>query len=921
MPSCKTTCAYCGVGCGITVNNLNENDTISFSQHQTLTVTGDSEHTANSGDLCGKGLALIDSLDIPNKLLYPRRQVNAGIDDSYQNISWPAAVAEIAEKFSSAIAKHGPDSVAFYLSGQLLTEDYYVANKLAKGFLATANVDTNSRLCMSSAVSAHIRAFGEDVVPGCYEDLQLSDVVVLVGANTAWTHPVLFKKILAARAEHGTKIVVIDPRLTATASQADLHLQLSPGSDLHLFNGLLCAIADKGQSNLEYINSHTEGFEQALNSAREDGETLADIAHLTGLEAKQIDYFYALYQQGNKVVTASSQGVNQSTSGTNTANAIINCHLARGDIGQAGCGPLSLTGQPNAMGGREVGGLATQLACHLGFSEPERQLVEAFWQTTALPTSTGLTATEMFAAMANGKIKAVWILGTNPAVSMPDTQLVKRALQQCDYVVVSDITADTDTAKYADVLLPAQGWSEKSGTVTNSERTISRQRGFIQPQGESKADWWALCEVAKALGFAAAFAFKDSADIFNEYARLTAKVQQQFPHKQLSLAGLSDLSASQYEQLLPTQWPVTDFQSVGQRNVRLFSQGQFATPSGKAHFVETRLSKDGNSQTPMGSDALSQNQVRLNSGRSRDQWHTMTRTGHIEQLAASHYQPELMLNTRTLKKHELEPDGLVAIKTDNLAQPLIARVVIDESLLKDTAFLSMHWSTQFSKSGGVNKVVKATVDPFSKQPGFKNQWVELQHQQVVEQGIEWGQPLVDTDRLCWDVKQQLRGGVCRHIAAESNISASMMAAEPHNKLPSQRVLRWREHDKLIHCTINQGNLKSLLITAEHALDIDVNAIQLFINSPFNPQFIKHLHQLLRAGSSKVVCACTGVTEKDIEQQMCADFDGGATTIPSIVDAVQQKLKCSAVCGSCLNQVKDLANAVIADKQKSNREVA
>ncbi|MFT5789469.1 MAG: assimilatory nitrate reductase catalytic subunit [Shewanella sp.] len=921
MPSCKTTCAYCGVGCGLTVNNLNDKDSISFSQHQRLTVTGDSEHSANSGDLCGKGLRLIDSLNIPNKLLYPRRKNNAGEHDGYQNITWPAAVAEIAANFKNTIAEHGPDSVAFYLSGQLLTEDYYVANKLAKGFLGTANVDTNSRLCMSSAVSAHIRAFGEDVVPGCYEDLQLADVVVLVGANTAWTHPVLFKKILAARAERGSKIVVIDPRLTATASQADLHLQLTPGSDLHLFNGLLCALTDKGQLNDEYITSHTDGFEQALSSAREDGDTLAEIAYLTGLEANQIASFYAFYQQGTKVVTASSQGVNQSTSGTNTANAIINCHLARGDIGQVGCGPLSLTGQPNAMGGREVGGLATQLASHLGFSEPERLLVADFWQTAVLPTSKGLTATEMFADMATGKIKAVWILGTNPAVSMPDTQLVKKALQECDYVVVSDITADTDTAQYADMLLPAQGWSEKSGTVTNSERTISRQRGFIQPQGESKADWWALCEVAKQLGFKEAFAFKDSADIFNEYARLSVKVQQHFPEKQLSLAGLSQLSASQYDQLLPTQWPVKEFEQVGQSNVRLFSQGQFSTQSGKAHFVATRLSKESDNQAMMDSHSLNQNRVRLNSGRSRDQWHTMTRTGHIEQLAAAHYQPELMLDVHTLNKHGLEAGGLVAIKTDNLVEPLIARAVIEESLLKDTAFLSMHWSSQFSKSGGVNKVITAQVDPFSKQPGFKNQWVELQHQPVVEQGIEWGQALIDTERLCWDVKQQLRGGVCRHVASESNFSSSMMDLDNHNKVSPQRIMQWRDQDKQIYCIINQGTLKSLLITCEQALDIDVNAIQSFINNLFNTQFIKHLHQVLRAGSSKVVCACTGVTEHDIEQQMCADFDSGATTVPLIVDAVQQKLKCSAVCGSCLNQVNDLATSVIADKQKPNRDVA
>ncbi|PKG56975.1 nitrite reductase [Shewanella sp. GutDb-MelDb] len=926
MPSCKTTCAYCGVGCGVTVNNLIETDSISFSHHPTLTVSGDSEHSANSGDLCGKGLALIDSLNIPNKLLYPRRRNRSGLEAGDQNISWSAATVEIAKNFKDTIAEYGVDSVAFYLSGQLLTEDYYVANKLAKGFMGTANVDTNSRLCMSSAVSAHIRAFGEDVVPGCYEDLQLADVVVLVGANTAWTHPVLFKKILAARAKRGTKIVVIDPRLTATASQADLHLQLTPGSDLHLFNGLLCSLADKGQLNDDYIHRHTEGFKQALHSARQSGATQADIVDVTGLEADKIELFYALYQQDHKVVTASSQGVNQSTSGTNTANAIINCHLARGDIGQVGCGPLSLTGQPNAMGGREVGGLATQLACHLGFSEPERQLVGDFWQTSALPKSKGLTATEMFADMAKGKIKAVWILGTNPAVSMPDTQLVKQALQQCDYVVVSDITADTDTAQYADMLLPAQGWSEKSGTVTNSERTISRQRGFIQPQGESKADWWALCEVAKQLGFNDEFAFKDSADIFNEYANLTVKVQQNFPEKQLSLAGLSDLSTEQYKQLIPTQWPVEHVDAIGQKNIRLFTQGQFATHSGKAHFVETRLSQASDIQAVIDHHSLSQNRVRLNSGRSRDQWHTMTRTGHIEQLAASNYQPELMLDAHTLNKHGLEAGGLVAIKTDNLVEPLIARAVIDESLLQDTAFLSMHWSSQFSKSGGVNKVTAAHVDPFSKQPGFKNQWVELQHQQVLQQGIEWGQTLIDPQQLCWDVKQQLRGGVCRHIAATSSFTSEMMELEQHrganlSPLSYHRIMHWRDQDKQIYCILSQGSLKSLLITCEQVLDIDVNAIQSFINNPFDTKFIKYLHQVLRAGSRKVVCACTGVTENEIEQQMLVSFDCGATTTALIVDAVQQKLKCSAVCGSCLNQVNDIADSVIAEQQKSKQEVA
>ncbi|WOT03862.1 nitrate reductase [Shewanella youngdeokensis] len=915
MPNCKTTCAYCGVGCGVTVNNLNDKGLVNFSQRHALSVTGDPEHCANTGDLCGKGLALIDSLSMPNKLLYPRKK-NIDADNGYHNISWPAAIADIASHLRNTIAQFGADSVAFYLSGQLLNEDYYVANKLAKGFVGTANVDTNSRLCMSSAVSAHMRAFGEDVVPGCYDDLQQADVVVLVGANTAWTHPVLFKKILNARKLRGTKIVVIDPRKTATAAQADLHLPLLPGTDLALFRGLLSSIATSGM-NHEYIQNHTEGFEQALNHARYACASLASVAQQTGLTTNQIAEFYSLYQPQNKVVTASSQGVNQSTSGTNTANAIINCHLARGDVGQVGCGPLSLTGQPNAMGGREVGGLATQLACHLGFSAAELQLVGDFWQTEALPQSKGLTATEMFSAMAAGKIKAVWVMGTNPAVSMPDTPLVKKALERCDYVVVSDITADTDTAQYADVLLPAQGWSEKSGTVTNSERTISRQRRFIVPQGESKPDWWALCEVAKQLGFVEAFSFNSSAEIFKEYARLTQKVQQQFPEKQLSLAGLINLTAEQYDTLEPTQWPIAHSSLMGQKNIRLFSQGQFATHNGKACFIVTDCEQQ------LIEPENQPNKLRLNSGRSRDQWHTMTRTGHVASLAGSNYQPELILDAATLAKHDLKAGGLVAIYHETLLEPLIARAVVESSQLQDMAFLSMHWSAQFSKAGGVNKVVTAQVDPISKQPGFKNQWVGIKAQAVAEQGIEWGQTWVKAERLCWDVKQHISGGVCRHIAAVEGINAALM---PQNNSASAdkivgRMMQWREQDKQLSCLITQGSLKSLLITCKNELQIDVNAVQAFINKPFNSKLISQLYQVIRAGNSKIVCACTGVTEAQIEQQMQADFAQGVTTASQMVEATQQQLNCSAVCGSCLNQVIDIADSVVLENQKSKQEVA
>ncbi|MEZ9199247.1 molybdopterin-dependent oxidoreductase [Shewanella sp. 10N.286.54.B9] len=922
MPSCKTTCAYCGVGCGVKVEKVGRAEVGQPSASSSFAISGDVEHSANSGDLCGKGLVLLDSLNLPNKLLYPRIR-STGAD--YEDISWPKAISEVANTFKSTIAKYGPDSVAFYLSGQLLTEDYYVANKLAKGFIGTANVDTNSRLCMSSAVSAHMRAFGEDVVPGCYEDLQLADVVVLVGANTAWTHPVLFKKIMAARAEHGTKLVVIDPRVTATASQADLHLQLNPGSDLQLFNGLLNAIVSNLQHDDDYIKQNTEGFSQVLTKAQEGGVTLSDIARHTGLQVDKIIEFYSLYKQSSKVVTASSQGVNQSTLGTNTSNAIINCHLALGDIGQPGCGPLSLTGQPNAMGGREVGGLATQLACHLGFSEEEHQLVANYWHTDKLANTKGKTATEMFAAMASGEIKAVWILGTNPVVSLPDTALVKQALSACDFVVVSDITADTDTAQYADILLPAQGWSEKSGTVTNSERTISRQRRFVLPQGDSKADWWALCEVAKTLGFNAEFNFKNSGEIFKEYAQLSARVKQHFPQKQFSIAGLANLTPEQYQHLVPTQWPIDDIDALGQKNKRLFNDGVFATATGKAQFVETPFTSAITS--PISDDvSLSSNKVRLNSGRTRDQWHTMTKTGHIAKLAAADYQPELKLNVSTAIKNGLIEGEFAALATDHLTTPLIARVVIEQSIQTDSAFLSMHWSSQFSKSGGVNNVTSAAVDPHSKQPGFKNQWVQIKPLEVVEQGIEWGQPVVNTKRLYWDVKQQLQGGVCRHIAADDYFSLSLSGLNTTLCLSSAasvngHVMQWKHQNKRVTCIVNKGRLKTLVITGVEQLYVDNNAIQLLINQMFNAGSIKKLHQILRAGSSQIVCACTGVTQSDIESQMQIDISGGADNAPLLIETVQQKLHCSAVCGSCLNQVKEIADCVIAQKQRPNREVA
>lgn len=962
MPNCKTTCAYCGVGCGVNVESrIQQSHTIlagraksvstslkqdplsqrqRFEQRKTkinglqlarqqaeqanIILTGDAEHSANYGDLCAKGLCLLESLKLPNKLLYPRMQSKKGL--SAEKISWSDAVATVSERFKAIINKHGPSSVAFYLSGQLLTEDYYVANKLAKGFIGSANIDTNSRLCMSSAVSAHQRAFGEDVVPGCYQDFELADVVVLVGANTAWTHPVLFKRILAARETRGTKLVVVDPRKTATATYADLHLQLKPGSDLSLFNGLLYQLSRSERLDTCYINSHTNGFQQALMQV-ELYSSFTKLAAETELSIEQLNAFFELYLtkpdlqsssqiQFNKIVTASGQGVNQSCNGTDTGNAIINCHLAMGDIGLKGCGPFSLTGQPNAMGGREVGGMATGLAAHMGYSEPEHALLSQFWKTDTLVKEKGHTATELFNQMAVGNIKAVWIMGTNPLASLPNTKQVRLGLDTCEFVVVSDITTDTDTAKYADILLPAQGWSEKSGTVTNSERTISRQRRFVKPQGESKPDWWALCEVAKSLGFTQGFNFNDSGQIFNEYAALTHEVSVAFAKKRLSLKALKNLTAQQYDDLPPTQWPVTKVEQIGQSNTRLYQDGVFSTDNGLANFVATPSKGKASTSQTTASPAES---LLLNSGRQRDHWHTMTKTGHIESLAANHYQPEISLNQQTLVDLSVEVGALVKLSSTDTGDSMLARATLEPSLLDHTAFISMHWSQQFSQSAGVNQVLTANLDPYSSQPGFKHQRVQLQPYPVILQGIVWGQSCIDDSALCWRVTQTIKGGVCLHIAAMLPWPQVLGSLAPFVK-----SMQWQTLGVNIHCSIAQGRLIGVCITGDSEVSIDVNAVQALVGVLVDGDIFKQLDKLIHAGGSPVVCACTGVTKKEIETQMLDSIDANPSLEVEhamLVMEAQSKLKCSAVCGSCLNQVNDIATSVLTEQKGCAKEVA
>jgi assimilatory nitrate reductase catalytic subunit len=441
-----------------------------------------------------EGFGAGETLSLDDRLLHPEIRGTRA--------TWDEALDLVASRFSQTIAEHGPDSVAFYVSGQILTEDYYVANKLMKGFIGSANIDTNSRLCMASSVAGHRRAFGADTVPGLYTDFEGADLVVLVGSNLAWCHPVLYQRLVAAREARGTKVVVIDPRATASCEIADLHLPIAPDGDVALFLGLLAHLHHEDRADALYVQAHTSGLDAALAVAR--AMTLDDVAAATRLDPVQLRAFYALWARTERVVTVYSQGVNQSECGSDKVNAIINCHLLTGRIGRPGMGPFSVTGQPNAMGGREVGGLANMLAAHMQIESAEdRDRVQRFWASPEIAHKPGLKAVDMFRAVADGRVKAIWIMGTNPVVSMPDADAVRAALAACPFVVVSDVTRETDTTALAHVLLPAAAWGEKDGTVTNSERRISRQRSFLPFPADARPDWKIICDVAARMGFRA----------------------------------------------------------------------------------------------------------------------------------------------------------------------------------------------------------------------------------------------------------------------------------------------------------------------------------------------------------------------------------------------------------------------------------
>ena len=678
----RTTCPYCGVGCGVLATPTADGGAI---------IKGDPEHPANFGRLCSKGCALGETLSLDERLLQPL------IDGIARE--WDSALDTVASKFREAIATHGPDSVAFYVSGQILTEDYYVANKLMKGFIGSANIDTNSRLCMASSVAGHKRAFGSDTVPGCYEDLDQADLVVLVGSNLAWCHPVLFQRIAAAKEARDTKVVVIDPRRTATCELADLHLPIAPGTDVALFNGLLLAIAGANAVDHRFVSQHTNDFTTVIKAACR--MPVSEIARTTGLSKSQLHEFFELFVSNERVVTVYSQGVNQSIAGTDKVNAIINCHLATGRIGKPGMGPFSVTGQPNAMGGREVGGLANMLAAHMDLADPEhRRIVQSFWRSPRIADKPGLKAVDLFRAVDDGRIKALWIMATNPVDSMPEADGVRRALAACPFVVVSDVMQHTDTMRYAHVQLPALAWGEKNGTVTNSERRMSRQRPFLPPPGDARADWWQLAEVAKRMGFGPAFSWATAHEIFTEYARLTT--MENAGLRDLDLGNLATVDADAYDNLAPVTWP--------HQRQRLFADGAFYTPDRKARFIATPYRP-----TAQATDA--NYPFVLNTGRVRDQWHTMTRTGLTARLMGHIAEPFIEVHPDDAHAHNLATASIARVTSAHASALL--RVAISARQRKGSVFAPIHWTDQVSSAGRIDALVGAHVDPVSGQPELK----------------------------------------------------------------------------------------------------------------------------------------------------------------------------------------------------------
>ncbi|MFT5637160.1 MAG: assimilatory nitrate reductase catalytic subunit [Cognaticolwellia sp.] len=879
----KTNCPYCGVGCGIeaTVEN-----------NKVIAVKGDAEHPANLGRLCVKGSSLHETQGLQNRILSPRVQG--------EKVSWDEATSTVAKHFKETIAKYGPDSVAFYLSGQLLTEDYYVANKLMKGFIGSGNVDTNSRLCMASASTAHKRAFGEDVVAGCYDDLDSADAVFIIGANPAYAHPIVYQRMIKAREENPTrKIVVIDPRRTASAKDADLHLAIKPGSDAYFYNGLLMYLAEQGKLDKDYIAKHCHGFEQTLQTAQSQFSDMSAVATACDIELSLLLVSYQIFAETDKVVTFFSQGINQSSTGVDKGNAIINCHLATGKIGREGAGAFAITGQPNAMGGREVGGLSTQLAAHLHFENSnEIALVQRFWQAPNIATKQGLKAVDMFDAVDSGKIKAIWIMATNPVVSMPNANLVKRALEKCPMVVVSECYENTDTINYADVVLPASTWGEKQGSVTNSDRTISVHQSMIKAPGEAKNDWQIITDVAHKLGFKDAFNYQHAVDIFREHAALSGfenshpladKRDKNDIYRIFDISALANISQTDYENFTPTKWPINTGNPNGLK--RIFTDGVFATKNQKANFIPiiAQLPKILPDKT----------QVVMNSGRIRDQWHTMTRTGRVAKLMTHSDEPYIAVNPDDAQRFQLADKQLGVLS--NLGAEYIGRVNITNEQRTGEIFVPIHWNDNFSASARVSALVNPITDPLCGQPEFKHSPVNIKSFNSVWSGYLISSQAVNCSTTYWS-KIQLKQGHKYLLSDQQELGDDeTILANMYPQVDDWIVLKDAQQNVLRIAGFIDNKLHCFFAAST---DLTLKFNSRFIEEQFNKTHtIKTRFKLMSGIDSDgkgdvgdMICSCFQVGEKTIKEALKS---GQCKSVASL----GEKLQCGTNCGSCIPELK------------------
>jgi assimilatory nitrate reductase catalytic subunit len=890
----RTTCPYCGVGCGLVATDG--------------TLAGDPDHPANHGRLCSKGAALAETLGAERRLLRP--------EIGGRPSSWEEALDLVAMRFARTIADHGPDAVALYVSGQFMTEDYYVANKLMKGFIGSANIDTNSRLCMASSVAGHIRAFGEDVVPGCYEDIEEADLVVLVGSNAAWCHPVLYQRLAAAKDRRGTKIVVIDPRRTSTCEIADLHLAIRPGSDVAVFAALLIHLIDNGAWDCAWTDAHTSGFVSAVEAARSTALSLEHAATIAEIAPRDLEKFFDLFAATERVVTLYSQGVNQSSAGTDKVNAIINCHLATGRIGRPGMGPFSVTGQPNAMGGREVGGLANQLAAHMSFEAENVDRVRRFWEAPQIASRPGLKAVDLFDAVCDGKVKALWILGTNPAASMPRAGRVRDALTACPFVVVSDCWP-TDTTRLADVALPAAGWGEKDGTVTNSERCISRQRAFRQPPGEAQPDWWMLSEVARRMGWAAAFPYRCPADIFREHAALSGFENGEASRRVFDISALAELSDADYEALSPTRWPLPRVASKSLSSERLFGDGGFPTANGRARFVPTTY-------RPPAALAEEQWPLVLNTGRLRDQWHTMTRTG-VPRLMAHQREPLLDVHPADAARLGLVEGSLARVESPHGAAILPVRLSSEQRC--GEVFAPMHWTDAFSSAGPIDRIVGAATDPISGQPELKATPVRVTAVTAQWRGLLLrGSDDPPDGPFYWARAPIERGHVFTLVGWEplpSGRGTEAWIARLLDTPPAAELVIYADPARgtFRYASLVGGRLDACLFLARSSASLPPQeALAALLGTAISPEMRTYLLAGQTAGtaaarsSGRTVCACLAVGLHTLHRAI-------ATRRLTSVAEIGAVLRAGTNCGSCIPELKAILGEVSRNGSTAEAENA